>query len=235
MGKRTLFTLIELLVVIAIIAILMSILLPSLKKMKERSKEIVCCNNLKQTHLGMASYANDNQNCRPPIQAFANGPFWGRILMDGEYLPETESGRESVLLCPSGSPSVILDSFKPNMTRSYGLNRESPFNGPGTFSEISVYTAYRIDKSLCASQDILTADSVSLESGAGLFEQMRFFYKRDYGVKYLLHFRHDAKASAAFHDGHVSGLKKEDVKNLQSFSYTAVFSGADKNFAQVNF
>ena len=49
------FTLIELLVVIAIIAILAAILLPTLKKSRDRGKSASCINNLKQ--IGAASLA----------------------------------------------------------------------------------------------------------------------------------------------------------------------------------
>ncbi|KKR03969.1 MAG: hypothetical protein UT30_C0015G0005 [Candidatus Uhrbacteria bacterium GW2011_GWF2_39_13] len=53
------FTLIELLAVIAIIAILASMLLPVLKKVKEKTNQIVCASNMKQINLVSVSYYDD--------------------------------------------------------------------------------------------------------------------------------------------------------------------------------
>lgn len=53
------FTLIELLVVIAIIALLLSIILPSLKKVKEVSRRTVCQINLRSIYTAWAMYAED--------------------------------------------------------------------------------------------------------------------------------------------------------------------------------
>lgn len=56
------FTLIELLVVIAIIALLLAILMPSLKKVKEQAKMVVCKTNLHQWGLIFGMYTNDNNS-----------------------------------------------------------------------------------------------------------------------------------------------------------------------------
>ena len=57
------FTLIELLVVISIITVLVALLLPALKKAKDSVRQVNCLNNLKQLHLAIVIYAeNENRN-----------------------------------------------------------------------------------------------------------------------------------------------------------------------------
>ena len=51
---------VELLVVIAIIALLLSILMPSLSKVKESAKKTVCASNLHQYGIAFSAYSADN-------------------------------------------------------------------------------------------------------------------------------------------------------------------------------
>ena len=66
-GRKQAFTLIELLVVISIIALLLSILVPSLNKVKEMAKRIVCSSSLRQVAFGVLMYTNDHEKT----------PSWG--------------------------------------------------------------------------------------------------------------------------------------------------------------
>jgi len=60
MTRRRGFTLIELLVVIAIIALLMSILMPSLAKVKKQAQSVACMSRLKSWGLLFKLYTDDN-------------------------------------------------------------------------------------------------------------------------------------------------------------------------------
>ena len=63
--RRRAFTLIELLVVIAIISLLVSILLPSLQKAKQLTRDVICASNLRNIGLGWYFYLNDNNDTFP--------------------------------------------------------------------------------------------------------------------------------------------------------------------------
>ena len=87
--SRKAFTLIELLVVVAIIAVLAALVLPSLIKVRDRGKTVVCMNNMRQLGILFNLYAADN-NYWLPHYAQEGGVGWPSIgewfMMYKDYL-----------------------------------------------------------------------------------------------------------------------------------------------------
>jgi prepilin-type N-terminal cleavage/methylation domain-containing protein/prepilin-type processing-associated H-X9-DG protein len=90
------FTLIELLVVISIIALLLSILMPSLTKVKELARSTVCRTNLRQWHLIFSMYLSDNNNKFAP--GVKSGDWYGHLYWI--YLLEPYFQNEKIFECP---------------------------------------------------------------------------------------------------------------------------------------
>ena len=102
MNTRRGFTLIELLVVIAIIALLMSILMPSLAKVREQARTIGCMANLRQWGLVCAMYAEAN-----------GGKLWSGISDTGWWwiyqLPENlkDWKQNETWFCPTATKPIV--------------------------------------------------------------------------------------------------------------------------------
>ena len=95
---RKAFTLIELLVVISIIALLLSILMPSLRKIKEQARAVICRSNLKQWSTIWNLYLTDHQN------RFPSGltGVWVEPLR-----PYYEQGGEKMRVCPTATKNDV--------------------------------------------------------------------------------------------------------------------------------
>ena len=93
------FTLIELLVVISVIALLMAVMVPALRKAKEKAKQVTCSSNLRQIAIGLATYAQSNNDCIPENASGFNydmngggGPWQGLgILYIRDYISEPKT------------------------------------------------------------------------------------------------------------------------------------------------
>jgi len=122
MKKSKGFTLIELLVVIAIIGVLAGLLLPALSKAREKARQAVCLNNLKQIHLGMRLYADDNNDFIVPLIDWNTMISWPMFLK-----PYVHTGEPGLYIFgnPDNLPSHEWQSryklfYCPSQVRKYG-------------------------------------------------------------------------------------------------------------------
>ncbi len=75
------FTLIEMLTVIAVIMILIAMLLPALRSAKDAAKEVGCVNNLRQNGTICMMYAEDLDNCLPPVWGGGYAPQYNGLIV----------------------------------------------------------------------------------------------------------------------------------------------------------
>jgi len=96
---RKAFTLVELLIVIAIIAILLAVLVPTLNKVRESTRRVVCASNLKQIGLLLEYYCADYKGCYPLLYStwYRNGASAYRYDYDEDGQPDPPKGLVCVL------------------------------------------------------------------------------------------------------------------------------------------
>ena len=117
MKKKKAFTLIELLVVIAIIALLLAILMPSLKKVKQIARDVVCRSNLKQWSLIWAMYTNEHDG---------KFPYSTRGWPRGEWVTALRNEWQTegdIIRCPSATKDAT--GAYGNVNTSYDMGTTS--------------------------------------------------------------------------------------------------------------
>ena len=102
MFRRKGFTLIELLVVISVIALLLSILMPSLSRVKASARRIVCSSQLHQVGVAMHLYAAKNDSKLPAVEGTLGEWLFDIPYMAAEFV-RNEYAQIELMYCPDNS------------------------------------------------------------------------------------------------------------------------------------
>jgi|ERR1051325_7349522 prepilin-type N-terminal cleavage/methylation domain-containing protein/prepilin-type processing-associated H-X9-DG protein len=210
---RYAFTLIELLVVVAIIAILAAMLLPALGTAKEKSRVILCMNNLKQLALLINLYSLDHSDLMPILDASVS-PYteWWNVLRNTGYM--SEAGLK-ILVCPTYPPYKYDPNWVDAYSATYGLRGGQPNSYPtGSYYETGPTPAVSweifVTKNIKnPSEFIMLADTTGVFPG-NWYQSVTFNVVDTYNAH--VHLRHFGMANCAFLDGHVELCSKFRIR-----------------------
>ena len=231
------FTLVELLVVMSIISLLLSVLLPSLRRVRQQGQAVVCINNIKQLGLAFMLYGQEYNGYTMPARVDQTKIYWwGEVTNDGidhkagviwPYL-KSELGEKSVFECPSQPfGSYKLQGAPPGeesnskwITSTYGYNGYFLCPSQSSWFGLTDLTGpwQKIANINTPAMVLVFADTmIDLGPTSGIQNNFSLDppYKYSYTNGWVKNqspttcFRHNNKANAIFVDGHSESMTTE--------------------------
>ncbi|HOJ31083.1 MAG TPA: prepilin-type N-terminal cleavage/methylation domain-containing protein [bacterium] len=238
------FTLIELLVVIAIIAILAAMILPVLRKARQKAEGAACINNLKQIGQVIGMYCSD-WNDRLPYQGTGDYPGYGKgnwLTACLPYMGYVTGSRNTpdMLRCPSVAAPMAawgalfpevppfndpywggMSNFDASWRASQPLGSYPPYGGasPKTSYAWSRMGSMTICNGNFRSRIDNPSERILIVEAAGTA-----YYGIVSGLNQL-GYRHAGQCNALYVDGH-AGIIPEDAKKSTSNVYWGRYTGA---------
>lgn len=240
-NTKSFFTLLELLIVIAIIGILITLLIPSMRKAREATKNAVCLSNFKQMSLATYVYAVEhNRNLPASFNGDSmNPPYWyGAIL---PYIENDNEWSTRIYQCPT-----VEYTGENELPRNYGSNTQVFKHHPSPSTpHLNQDFRLQLGQVIRPSEVYAIADlSVWNPDSGDCFPFNRFPFTwtieswrynsnpdqvlpsyLEYDNTYTddsikIRFRHmgDKVANFSFPDGHARGMRMTQVKAINMFN-----------------
>ncbi len=209
------FTLIELLVVIAIIAILAGLLFPVFAQAREKGRQAMCLNNLRQLAMAISMYCQDNDGGYVPAQSPDNLMRWHgvRDSVDQPFDPKrgplwSYYGSEGLKKCPSFEPDSDSPGQFEQGTGGYGYNAYYVGGSPAPWPQMCIPARESMIEN--PAETVLFTDAAFLDCEGRLTEysycEAPYYQAWGTPANPSTHFRHNGMANVAFCDGHTRGM-----------------------------